>query len=114
MLFCPCKIHFKINSEKQKLVISRFIFQSKNCNRTLGFGVKVQNSISGQKSKFALHQFKSVHRKYHSIFILKLEWKMTFLNISISIQNWKLKNDKKFLLENWKLKIHFSFFNFWI
>ena len=61
----------------------------------------------------------SVHRKCHSIFILKLEWARTFLVISISIQNWKLKNDKnfsifnfQFLLENWKLKIHFSFFNF--
>ena len=63
----------------------------------------------------------SVHRKCHSIFILKLEWARTFLVISISIQNWKLKNDKnfsifnfQFLLENWKLKIHFSFFSLWI
>ena len=38
----------------------------------------------------------SVHRKCHSIFILKLEWTRTFLGISISIQNWKLKNDKNF------------------
>ena len=52
MLFCPCTIHFKINNEKQKLLISRFIFQSNNCNRTLGLGVKVENSILGQKSKF--------------------------------------------------------------
>ena len=52
MLFCPCTIHFKINNEKQKLVISRFIFQSKNCNQTLGVRVKTQNSILGQKSKF--------------------------------------------------------------
>ena len=64
MLFCPCTIHFKINNEKQKLVISRFIFRSNNCNRTLGLGVKVQNSILGQKSKFT----------FFSIFILILNW----------------------------------------
>ena len=62
MLFCPCKIHFKINNEKQKLIISRFIFQSKNRNQTLGLGVKVQKSILRQKSKFT----------FFSIFILIL------------------------------------------
>ena len=43
MLFCPCKICSKINNEKQKLVISIFVFQSKDCNWTFGFGVKTQN-----------------------------------------------------------------------
>ena len=42
---------FQNKNEKQKLKISRFIFKSKNCNRTLGLGVKIQNSILGQKSK---------------------------------------------------------------
>ena len=65
MLFCTCKIHFKINNEKQKLVISRFIFLSKNFNPTLGFGVKIQNSILEQKSKFT----------FFSIFIFILNWK---------------------------------------
>ena len=65
MLFCTCKIHFKINNEKQKLLISKFIFLSKNCNWTLGFGVKIQNSILGQKTKFT----------FFSILILILNWK---------------------------------------
>ena len=65
MFFFPCKSHFKINNEKQKLVISRFIFQSKNCKWTLGFGVKIQNSILGQKSKI----------KFFSILILIVNWK---------------------------------------
>ena len=87
------------------------------------FGARIPRILLNEMY-FTLNFFapkKSVHRKCHSIFILKLEWKMKFLSTSISMQNWKLKNGKKFsifnfqfLLENWKLKIHFSFFNFWI
>ena len=127
MLFFPCKIHFKINNEKQNLVISRFIFQSKNCKWTLGFSVKIQNSILGQKSKIKFfsilflilnwhfpykHYQKSVHQKCHSIFNLKLEWEMTFLCISISTQNWKLKKGNfqfSIFIEKLKYKV-FMFF----
>ena len=54
----------------------------------------------------------SVHRKCHSIFILKLEWKRTFLGISISNQNWKLKNDKNFNFQFFLEKNPFFIFQF--
>ena len=67
----------------------------------------------------------SVHRKCHSIFILKLEWKRTFLCISISIQieNWKMIKNFQFSISNFCLKIknwksifhwkwNFLYFNF--
>ena len=58
------------------------------------------------------------HWKCHSIFILKLERKRTFLRISVFTS--KLKIEKWFfffnfqltiLLKNWKFKIHFSCIN---
>ena len=54
MLFCACKVHFKINNKNQKLIISKFVFQSKNWYRKLDFVVKIQNSILRQKSKFTI------------------------------------------------------------
>ena len=97
--------------EKWKNAIS--IFQKINFfnytfHTRIGFGIKTQNSLLKQKSKF-----QSVHRKCHSIFILKLGWKMTFLCISVLIQNWKLKKDNfqfSTFIEKWKIK--FSFFTF--
>ena len=62
---------------------------------------------------------KSVHRKCHSIFILKLECKRQFLCIEFrfKIENWKKKIffpifNFQFLFENWKAK--FSVFVFQI
>ena len=43
-----------------------------------------------------------MHRECHSIFILKLEWKRTFLCISISFQNWKLKMVNSFSIFNFQ------------
>ena len=52
-------------------------------------------------------------------FSLKLEWKKTFLCISIPFQNWKLKKDIsfsifhfQFFFENWKIKPLFFVFQF--
>ena len=82
----------------------------KNEKRNSNLNFKV--ILKTEKPFSFMNPIQSVHRKCHSSFILKLEWKSRFLCISISIQNWKLKTDKnfsifnfQFLLENWKLKI---------
>ena len=54
MFFQARKIHFKINNEKQKLMISKFVFQPKTCNQVLHFNDKIQNSILGQKSQITI------------------------------------------------------------
>ena len=116
---------FSIFNLESKLKFAKMSFSISILNWKLNgpFGARIPRILLNEMY-FTLNFFapkKSVHRKCHSIFILKLEWKMKFLSTSISMQNWKLKNGKKFsifnfqfLLENWKLKIHFSFFNFWI
>ena len=38
-------------------MISKFVFQSKNCNRALRLGVKIQNSILGQNQISKFFQF---------------------------------------------------------
>ena len=84
-----------------------------------------QNSIFSQNTQlkiewtFYIRTTDAVHRKCHSIFCLKLKWKRTFLRVSISIQNWKLKkgisfsiSNFQFLFENWKIKSSFFVFQF--
>ena len=58
-----------------------------------------------------------MHRKCQSIFILKLEWKMTFFCISISTENWKLKKDNfqfSIFIEKFKNKIFVFRFSIFI
>ena len=119
------KNFFSISNLESKLKFAKMSFSISILNWKLNgiFGARIPRILLNEMY-FKLNFFapkKSVHRNCHSIFILKLEWKRKFLGISISIQNWNLKNDKKFsifnfqfLLGNWKLKIHYSFFNFWI
>ena len=54
MFFHARKIHFKVNNEKRKLMILKFVFQPKICNQALRFGDKIQNSILGEKSHITI------------------------------------------------------------
>ena len=99
----------------------KFVFRFDNENEKRKKKTKLY-FILKQKSNVPFDpRIQSVHRKCHSIFRLKLEWKRAFLRISISIQNWKLKKDIsfsifnfQFLFKKWKIRFVFKSKNkFW-
>ena len=76
------------------MIISKFVFQSKNWYQKLDFVVKIQNSILRQKSKFTIFlifililNWKSkdtfrTHRNPHSFFIFIKKWRTKYSSFS--------------------------------